>query len=76
MPPATTRGNSVLGPKSIAAFALGVAVGVAMVAPVLPTTVGPVITGLLASGGTVILTGVGALGLLMVLLAVFYQLYL
>lgn len=72
----TTRGSSLLGPKTVAAFALGVAVGLALVAPVLPDAVGQEVANLVAGSGSVILVGVGALAVLMVLLAVFFQLYL
>lgn len=76
MAPPTTQGSRLLGPKSFAAFLVGVGVGLALVAPALPEAVGQQLSGLLSGGGGVILTGVGTLGLLMVLLAVFYQLYL
>ena len=47
-------------------------VGGALVAPVLPGAIGEELAALMA-GGTVIAVGVGALALLMVLLALFYQ---
>lgn len=72
----TTRGNSLLGPKTVGAFVLGALVGLVLVAPAFPDVVGDQITGVLAGGGSVILVGVGALALLMVLMAVFYQFYL
>ena len=70
----TTAGRSVLGPKTVASFLVGIGVGLALVAPVLPDAVGDEVAALLAGGGSVILVGVGALGAVMVLLAVFYQL--
>lgn len=72
----TTPGGSLLGPKTAAAFAVGVAIGLALVAPVLPDAVGEGVAATLTGSGSVILVGVGALAVLMVLLAVFYQLYL
>jgi threonine dehydrogenase-like Zn-dependent dehydrogenase len=58
------------------AFLVGIGVGLAVVSPVLPEELGAEFAAFLSGGGTVILAGVGALGLLMVLLALFYQLYL
>ena len=72
----TARGGSLLTPKTAGAFLVGVGVGLAVVSPVLPESIGGRIAAVLAGGGTVVLAGVGALALLMVLLAVFYQLYL
>lgn len=72
----TTPGNSLLGPKTVGAFLVGIGVGFALVAPVLPDNLGPQFAALLAGGGVVIIIGVGALAGLMVLLAVFYHLYL
>lgn len=72
----TTKGGGLLGPKTVAAFVLGTGIGLLLVAPVLPDAVGDGVADLLAGGGSVILAGVGALAVLMVLLAVFYQLYL
>lgn len=72
----TTQGGSLLTPKTAVAFLAGVGIGLAVVSPVLPDAVGDELSAFLASGGTVILVGVGALALVMVLLAVFYQLYL
>lgn len=71
-----TRGGSVLGPKTVLAFGVGVGVGLVLVAPVIPETAGEAIGGIIEAGGTVILIGVGALALLMVLLAILYQGYL
>lgn len=76
MPRPTTHGDSLFGPKTVAAFLVGVGVGLAIVAPVLPKSVGAEIAAVLEGGGSVILAGVAALALLMVLLALFYQLYL
>lgn len=76
MAPPTTQGSSLLGPKTFAAFVVGVGVGLAIVAPALPDSAGQQVVIVLASGGDVILAGVGALALLMVLLAMFYHLYL
>lgn len=72
----TTHGNSLLGPKTVGAFVIGLSVGFVLVSPVLPDPVGEEFAALLAGGGSVILVGVGALAVLMVLLAVFYHLYL
>lgn len=72
----TSYGSSLLGPKTVAAFAVGVAVGLALVAPVLPDVGREQFLALVAGAGSVILVGVGALAVLMVLLAVFYHLYL
>lgn len=72
----TTPGGSLLGPKTVAAFAVGVAIGLGLVAPVLPHGVGEEIAAMLTGSGSVVLVGVGALAALMVLLAVFYRLYL
>ena len=72
----TTSGGSWLSPKVAGAFLVGIGVGFAVVSPVLPDEVGAEVAAFLADGGMVILAGVGALGVLMVLLAVFYQLYL
>lgn len=72
----TSTGGSLLSPKVAVAFLVGIGVGLAVVSPVLPDEIGAEIAAFLADGGTVILAGVGALGLLMVLLALFYQLYL
>lgn len=72
----TARGGSLLTPKTAGAFLFGVAVGLALVSPVLPDAIGGRLAAILAGGGTVVLGGVAALALLMVLLAVFYQLYL
>jgi len=77
MPRATTAGgSSAFGPKSVAAFVLGIGVGLVLVAPALPATVGPALADVVDSGGSVILVGVVALTVLMVLLAVLYQGYL
>lgn len=76
MPRPTTRGGTLFGPKTAAAFLVGVGVGLAIVAPVLPASVGTEIVSVLDAGGSVVLAGVAALALLMVLLALFYQLYL
>lgn len=75
-PPTTQGGSSLLGPRTIAAFVVGVGVGLALVAPALPDSAGEQVVVVLSSGGDVILAGVGALALLMVLLAMFYHLYL
>lgn len=72
----TTRGHGVLELRTVAALLVGIGVGFALVSPVLPDAVGEATAALLAGGGTVVLVGVGALALLMVLLAAFYQLYL
>lgn len=72
----TTRGNSLLGPKTVGAFVVGAVIGLGLVTPALPDVVGDEVAGVLVGGGSVILVGVGALALLMVLMAVFYQLYL
>lgn len=72
----TTDGGSLLTPKTAGAFLVGIGVGLAVVSPVLPDALGAELAAFLSGGGSVILTGVGALALLMVLLAVFYQLYL
>lgn len=72
----TTRGNSVLGPKTAGAFLVGIGVGLALVSPVLPEAVGEEVAAIMSGGGSVIVVGVGALALLMVLLAVSYELYL
>lgn len=72
----STRGSSLFGPKTAAAFAVGVAIGLGLVAPVLPDAVGDGAAATLTGSGSVILVGVGALATLMVLLAVFYQLSL
>lgn len=71
-----TRGGSVLGPKTVLAFGVGVSVGLVLVAPVIPETAGKAIGGIIEAGGTVILIGVLALALLMVILAILYQGYL
>lgn len=72
----TTRGSSLLGPKTVGAFAVGVAIGIGLVAPVLPDAVGEEVAAMMTGSGSVVIVGVGALAALMVLLAVFYQLYL
>lgn len=72
----TTRGGSLLGPKTVAAFAMGVAVGLVLVAPVLPNTVGEEFAAFSAGAGSVILVGVGTFAVLTGVLAVLYQLYL
>lgn len=72
----TTRGGTLFGPRTVAAFLVGVGVGLAIVSPVLPESIGAEIAAVLAGGGSVILAGVAALAVLMVLLALFYQLYL
>lgn len=72
----TTRGGSLLGPKTVTLFAVGVAIGIGLVAPVLPDAVGEEFAAMLTGSGSVVIVGVGALAALMVLLAVFYQLYL
>lgn len=73
---ATTKGGSTFGPKTVAAFFVGVGVGLALVAPVLPETLGSLAVDILRDEGTVIVVGVSALAVLMVLMAVLYQGYL
>lgn len=73
---ATTRGSSSFGPKTFLAFALGVGVGLVLVAPVLPETAGDAFASLVQGEAIVIIAGVSVLALLMVLMAVFYQGYL
>lgn len=72
----TTKGSRYLGPKMVAAFFIGIGLGLAFVAPVLPSVVADPLVGLTSGGGFVILVGVTALAVLMVVLVVFYQLYL
>lgn len=60
----------------MAAFGFGVAVGLALVAPVLPNTVGEEFAAFSAGAGSVILVGVGTFALLTMILAVLYHLYL
>lgn len=72
----TNYGTSLLGPKTMAAFVMGVAIGLALVAPVLPNTVGEEFVAFSAGAGSVIMIGVITFGVLMVLLGVLYQLYL
>lgn len=76
MAPPTTRGGGFLSPKKALAFAVGLVIGAALVTPVLPKTVVEELATMVGGGGGVILVGVGALGVLMVFLAVFYQFYL
>lgn len=72
----TTKGGTTFGPKTVVAFLVGVGVGLVLVAPVLPETLGPLAVDVLQDEGTVIVTGVSALAILMVLMAVLYQGYL
>lgn len=76
MAPPTTRGGGFLSPKSVLAFGIGLGIGAVLVTPVLPDAVGDGLAEAAGGAGGVILIGVGALGILMVFLAVFYQLYL
>lgn len=76
MPPATTPGRSTLGPMAFLTFLAGVGVGLALVAPVLPRTLGDGFDELLRAGGAVVLAGVAAFAGLLVVMAVLYQGYL
>lgn len=71
-----TPGHSLLGPKTVVAFLVGLGVGLALVGPMLPEAVGDELAALMAGGGSVIAVGVGALAIVMVLLAVLYQIML
>lgn len=73
---ATTKGGRTFGPMTFLAFMVGIGVGLVLVAPVLPRSVGTAFLDLVRGGGTVILVGVLALAAVMVLLAVLYQGYL
>lgn len=72
----TTYGNSLLGPKTVGAFLVGITVGFALVSPVLPDAVGQEFAALLAGSGSIILIGVVGLAVPVMLLAILYQLYL
>lgn len=72
----TARGGSVLRPKTVLAFVVGIGIGLALIAPVIPEEVGSATAEFLQAGGSVIVVGVAALAVLMVLLAVLYQGYL
>lgn len=72
----TTHGDSFLGPKTVAAFGFGVAVGLVLIAPVLPNTIGEEFAAFSAGPGSVILVGVGTFAVLTGVLAVLYHLYL
>lgn len=69
-------GSSPLGPGTVAAFGIGVVIGLALVAPVLPDTVGGEFAAFSAGAGSVILVGVATFAILTGVLAVLYHLYL
>lgn len=73
---ATTPGRATFGPMAFVTFLLGVAIGLALVAPVLPSTLGSGFDAMLQAGGAVVLAGVAAFAGVLVVLAVLYQGYL
>lgn len=72
----STSGTRIIRPRTVAAFFVGTGIGLILVAPALPDSFGSVITSLFTGGGGVILVGVAALAVLMVFIAIAYQLYL
>ena len=76
MRPTTYTGKGLLTPRTALAFLVGILVGGVLLWPILPETVGGELGALMAGGGSVIAIGFGTLALLMVLLAIFYQLTL
>lgn len=76
MSQATSWRQTAPGGKVILAFLFGVGIGLSMVAPVLPRTIGLLTRDLMTGGGRVILVGIAALGILMIILLVLYRTYL
>lgn len=72
----TARGGSPFGPMTFVAFFIGIGIGLVLVTPVLPQTFETALGLIVRAGGTVIITGVLALAVLMVMLAIMYQGYL
>lgn len=72
----TAQGGSALGTKTVLAFLVGVVIGLALVAPVIPETAGLALGDSVQSAGSVIAVGVIVFALLMVILTLLYQSYL
>lgn len=72
----STSGSRILRPRTVGAFIVGAGIGLILVAPALPDSFGSVIADIVAGGGGVILIGVAALAVLMVFIAIAYQIYL
>lgn len=73
---ATKPGANTYGPMAVLAYIVGAGIGLALVAPILPSTVDLEIQAILRAGGAVILAGMAAFAGLLVVLAILYQVYL
>lgn len=72
----TRAGRRRLDAKSVGAFLLGVAIGLGLLAPVLPQAADTAAVGALKTRTTIVIVGTVTLGSLVVLVAVLFRSYL
>lgn len=72
----TRAGRRRLDAKSVGAFLLGVAIGLGLLAPVLPLAADAAAVGALRTRTTIVLVGAITLGALVMLVAVLFRGYL
>lgn len=72
----TLATRRILGPKMVGAFLAGLGVGLVLVVPVLPASLGEAVVAFVQSGGAVVVAVVTAVTVLMVLMVLLYQHYI